>query len=90
MNSRFWHMTLIVMLMGKYHILLQEEIAINSSLLMRKLATSQLLETLIEKWYVTFLVVPYKKCYCNGHFKKWKKFEGHLYVKLSHARFELN
>lgn len=57
MNSRFWHMTLIVMLMGKYHILLQEEIAINSSLLMRKLATSQLLETWIEKWYVTFLIV---------------------------------
>jgi len=71
-------MTLIVTLMGKYHILLQEEIAINSSPLMRKLATLQLLETWIEKWYVTFLIVPYKKCYYDVHFEKWKKFEGHL------------
>lgn len=63
-------MTLIVMLMGKCHILLQEEIVINSSLLMRRLATSQLLEIWIEKWYVTFLILPYKKCYCDGHFKK--------------------
>jgi len=83
-------MTLIVMLMGKYHILLQEEIAINSSLLMRERATSQLLETWTEKWYVTFLSVPYKECYCDDHFKKCKKFEGHLFVKLSHARFELS
>lgn len=45
-------MTLIVMLMGRYSILLQEETDINSSLLMRKLATLQLLEIWIEKWYV--------------------------------------
>lgn len=45
-------MTLIVMLMGRYPILLQEETDINSSLLMRKLATLQLLEIWIEKWYV--------------------------------------
>lgn len=69
MNSRFWHMTLIVMLMGECHILLQEEIAINSSLLMRKLATFQLLEIWIEKWYVTFLILQYKKCYCDGRFE---------------------
>jgi hypothetical protein len=78
------------MLMGKYHILLQEEIAINSSLLMRELATLQLLETWIEKWYIAFLILPYKKCYCDVHFEEWNKFEGHLFVKLSLARFELN